>query len=156
MRDKTTGKENNGNKAVNLKGAPAAILAVLLLYTVFYFVGIGCPIKYVTGISCGGCGMTRAYLSLLHLDFAGAFHYHPLFFLPPVFLLLVVLKSRISSSLYKVLMFTIIGAFLIIYLLRLFDPTDTVVVFSPGKGLIYRISDNIVSLLEEEVLNVLQ
>ena len=148
MRDKPTGKENYRNKAVNLKGAPAAILAVLLLYAVFYLVGIGCPIKYVTGISCGGCGMTRAYLSLLHLDFAGAFHYHPLFFLPPVFLLLVVLKSRISSSLYKVLMFTITGAFLIIYLLRLFDPTDTVVVFSPRKGLIYRIYELLAGYLK--------
>ncbi|MCR5352830.1 MAG: DUF2752 domain-containing protein [Clostridiales bacterium] len=37
-------------------------------------------IKYITGVSCPSCGMTRAYHCLFRFDFAGAFHYHPLFF----------------------------------------------------------------------------
>ena len=48
-----------------------------LIFVVGYF--IGCPIRVITGIPCPGCGMTRAFASLLHLDFARAFHYHPLF-----------------------------------------------------------------------------
>ena len=121
------------------KSTLGAILAVALLYGIFYMVGIGCPIKYVTGISCGGCGMTRAYLSLLHLDLAGAFHYHPLFFLPPLFIVLIMEKKHLSPKVCSLLMFTIIAAFLIMYLLRLLDPEDTVVVFRPKEGLIYRI-----------------
>ena len=44
----------------------------------------GCPIRLVTGVSCAGCGMTRAWLSVLRLDLRQAFYYHPLFLLPPV------------------------------------------------------------------------
>ncbi len=40
-----------------------------------------CPILYYTGIPCPGCGMTRALLRLLILDFAGAAAYHPLVYL---------------------------------------------------------------------------
>ena len=46
--------------------------------------GVTCPILYFTGISCAGCGMSRAWMCLLHLDFAGAFYYHPLFWIPGV------------------------------------------------------------------------
>lgn len=38
-----------------------------------------CPFLFLWGIPCPGCGMTRAFLALLHLDFAAAFYYHPLF-----------------------------------------------------------------------------
>ncbi len=116
-----------------------AICAVALVYGIFHIVGIGCPIKFVTGISCAGCGMTRAYLALLHLDFTGAFHYHPLFMLPPLALLLLLNKKRVSPKIYRALMFTMLGGFLIMYLMRLLDPEDTVVVFEPTRGLIYRI-----------------
>ncbi len=85
--------------------------------------------------------MTRAYLALLRLDFAAAFSYHPLFILPPIALLLIVFKEKISKRLYYSLWFTIIGAFLIIYVLRILDVNDTVVVFEPKRGLIYRVFD---------------
>lgn len=117
------------------------VLAVAFVYGIFHILGIGCPIKYVTGISCAGCGMTRAYLALLRLDFAAAFSYHPLFILPPIALLLIVFKEKISKRLYYSLWFTIIGAFLIIYVLRILDVNDTVVVFEPKQGLIYRVFD---------------
>jgi hypothetical protein len=57
--------------------------AVLLLYW-----KIGCPFRALTGIPCPGCGMTRSFLSLFHLDFHDAFLYHPMF---PAFLLLPIL-----------------------------------------------------------------
>ena len=113
--------------------------AVVLLYGFFHIVGIGCPIKFLTGVSCAGCGMTRAYLSLLKLDFASAWYYHPLFVLPPIALLLWRFKKKIPAKIYRLSMFTIIGAFLIMYLIRLLDPENTVVVFEPKKGLIYRL-----------------
>ena len=42
-----------------------AVLAVALFYGALQLAGITCPIKYITGISCPGCGMTRAWLSLI-------------------------------------------------------------------------------------------
>ena len=85
--------------------------------------------------------MTRAFIALLHLDVNSAFHYHPLFPLVPVALAIIIFRKRIPGKIYKLSLFTITGVFLIIYLLRLFDVADTVVVFEPQNGLIYRILD---------------
>lgn len=38
----------------------SAIAVVVLLYLVLEGFGITCPIKFLTGISCAGCGMSRA------------------------------------------------------------------------------------------------
>ena len=121
-----------------LKEALPAICAVALVYGILYVVGIGCPIKYLTGVSCMGCGMTRAYLSLLRLDFASAFRYHPLFPIPAIAAVLFLFRSRISQKIVKVLLFTTIVLFSIIYLLRILDLSDTIVVFEPANGTAFR------------------
>lgn len=47
----------------------------------------GCPIHQLTGLSCPGCGMTRAAHAVLHGRFADAFSLNPLGALAmPVFL----------------------------------------------------------------------
>ena len=79
----------------------SAIAAVVLLYLVLEGFGITCPIKFLTGISCAGCGMSRAWMAVFHLDFARAFYFHPLFFTPPVILLVILLKKRIKPVFYK-------------------------------------------------------
>lgn len=38
-----------------------------------------CPIKWLFGMDCPGCGMTRAFKALIWLDIPSAFSYHPLF-----------------------------------------------------------------------------
>ncbi len=53
-------------------GAAFAAFALMLVLR------FPCPIKHLTGLSCAGCGMTRACLSALSLDFSAAFAYHPL------------------------------------------------------------------------------
>ena len=45
------------------------------LYSVFVLLtgwGIPCPIHLITGWSCPGCGISRFFLAILRLDFAGA------------------------------------------------------------------------------------
>lgn len=49
---------------------------ILLVVTAMYVFQIGCPIRRITTFPCMGCGMTRAVISLLKLDFAAAFEYH--------------------------------------------------------------------------------
>ena len=36
-----------------------------------------CPMVMITGYPCPSCGMTRAGIRLLHLDFEGAWEIHP-------------------------------------------------------------------------------
>ena len=42
-----------------------AVTAVVVLYMAMESIGITCPIKFITGISCAGCGMSRAWLAFL-------------------------------------------------------------------------------------------
>lgn len=49
------------------------VLVVCGVYAALLLSGITCPIKQWTGISCPGCGMTRAWLSVLHGDFLRPF-----------------------------------------------------------------------------------
>ncbi|MES2767372.1 MAG: DUF2752 domain-containing protein [Bacteroidota bacterium] len=65
-------------------GSMAALYAVVGLFLKLHFqVNIlpRCPWKTLFDIRCPGCGMTRAFIHILHLDFAGAFHDNPLSFI---------------------------------------------------------------------------
>ena len=54
------------------------ILAAVLLYmAVMVRFRIYCPIRYLTGIPCPGCGMSRALGCLLRLDFRGSLRCNP-------------------------------------------------------------------------------
>ena len=46
---------------------------IIVLIIISYVSGIGCPVKFFTGISCPGCGMTRAWEAAFSLDFHQAF-----------------------------------------------------------------------------------
>lgn len=110
------------------------ILSLILLSFLLTILGIGCPFKYFFGVSCAGCGMTRAWIRLFQLDFAGAFSCHPLFLFPIPFLLIIYFKGYISQKLYYFLIMLIIALFFIVYLIRIINPMDSIVVFEPGDG----------------------
>lgn len=117
---------------------PAAAL-IALFYLLLDVLGIGCPIKYVTGISCLGCGMTRAWLSILRFDLKSAIHYHPAFWLPPLVLLCYFLKSKINIKIYNFFIFTAISIFVIIYVVRLAQGNSDIVVFRPENNILFRV-----------------
>lgn len=56
----------------------------LLVLVVWYVAQIPCWIRAWFHIPCPGCGMTRAWLSLLRGDLSAAFLYHPLFWTAPL------------------------------------------------------------------------
>lgn len=66
----------------DVKHAKWAILSVFAYFVLLrkFFITI-CPAVLITGLPCPGCGMTRALIRLLHLDFAGAWQMHPFVYL---------------------------------------------------------------------------
>ena len=71
-----------------LKDSRFRVLIYIVLFLAFYmfslFADISlymCPINELLGIVCPGCGTTRAFLSILKLDFNTALHLNPLFVL---------------------------------------------------------------------------
>ncbi len=65
-----------------------AALAVVLALSSWKF-GSACPTYALFSLCCPFCGMTRAHLAALRLDFAAAFSYHPAFFAGVPFLWLL-------------------------------------------------------------------
>lgn len=112
------------------------LFALCLLF--FYH----CPFDYLLGISCPGCGMTRALFSVLLLRFGRAFYYHPgIYLVIPGFLLWCADHFKLLSlkpQAKKVLLSAGIAALIFIYFIRLFSGSDIVRV-DIKSGLFYRL-----------------
>ena len=78
--------------------ALAAILAVLS-----WLFGSACPTYAIFGICCPFCGMTRAHLAALRLDFATAISYHPVFFTGVPFLWIIFHEHFFNKTWQRVL-----------------------------------------------------
>ena len=112
---------------------------IFVIYLIFNLIGLGCPIRALSGLSCPGCGMTRAVLSVLRLDFSAAFHYHPLFFLPPFMFMLFLFEDFIKPKYYKTAWIAIIVLFILVYLYRLLFTENDVVVIDIQSGLVLKL-----------------
>lgn len=97
-------------------GLIAAVVAVFCLFN------IPCLFKAAFGIICPGCGMTRAYLCLLRLDFGGAFSYHPMFWSLPVLAALYLFDGRLFKAKWLNLVLTVLifAGFFINWMVGLF------------------------------------
>lgn len=54
-----------------------------------------CPFRFLTGLNCPGCGVTRALHQLLHGNFEAAFMLNPLFLLAIPFLLFALIRYSV-------------------------------------------------------------
>jgi len=97
------------------------LIAVVVLLVILSF--YRCPIYAVSGIPCPGCGMSRAYKSLLRFDIVSAFEYHPLFLIAAPTVLYIAhknkLKYRFNNKTEIFLGIVIIALFLVVYIYRL-------------------------------------
>ena len=72
---------------LNNKKRIISLLVFLILLVGYYFfyritgIAIECPIHYLTGFYCPGCGITRMFFSILKLNFYQAFRFNPLVFM---------------------------------------------------------------------------
>ena len=57
-----------------------------------------CFWQAVFHVPCPGCGLTRACLSLLQLDLAAAFHYHPMFWSIPLLVAYWFLDGKLVAN----------------------------------------------------------
>lgn len=72
-----------------------AALVVLL-----YRWDVPCLFLRFCGLSCPGCGMTRAYLALMQGDVMGAFAHHPMFWAVPIIYLFILFDGRLFRQRY--------------------------------------------------------
>ncbi len=68
-----------------MKTAKTILIHTAVLTALSALVVFGCPFFRLTGFTCPGCGLTRAYIHAFHGDFATAFRYNPFFFTLPFY-----------------------------------------------------------------------
>ncbi len=103
-----------------------------------FYLTFGCPIRFFTGISCPGCGMSRALKACLLLDFEKAFNMHPLIFIMPLVAVIFLIKKHIPKKMITALTVLFFILMLITYFIRLYGNSE-VVYFAPQTGAIYKL-----------------
>ncbi len=111
------------NAIVTASSLPVLLAASWLFYFAAFDGPTLCPFKLMSGVPCITCGLTRAFASLAHGEWARAMIYHPL---SPIFLAYIVCwyvleiahlrnpeyrQPRWMSSLISVLLFGFIGMY---------------------------------------------
>ncbi len=93
--------------------------AILILG--WFTVGIPCPFKLIFQNPCPFCGMTRAFVSLVHLDFSSAFEYNGMVWSLPILYLLFLYDGKIFKNKFAniAVLFVISTGFIINWLLKL-------------------------------------
>ncbi len=118
-------KENIKSKKYSLYSFGIGSIFFIILYTITKLFNISlCPIKNVFGVSCFGCGMTRAFICILEFNFLEAIKYNvlsiPVFFGIVIYFLLTMIDiffdkqcvKAIDSCLAKKYMFFVYIAIL--------------------------------------------
>ncbi len=130
MKQKILNKIRQNSKAIIL----------FSLVGVFYL-SFGCPFRLLSGISCPGCGMSRAVFALLSMDFGKAFTMHPLVFCLPFAVLIFFKRKSIPKKVMTVLCVFALTLLLAVYLIRMAQD-GTVVYADFESGLIYKLFHN--------------
>jgi len=106
------------------------LLCMLLYVAIISFTHIGCPIRWLTGVPCPGCGITRSCIAFLRLDFKMAFEYHALtLIIVPSFVYILLGKRPLFKSKKREMTFfaILIAIFLFYYIFRLFFWKNTII-----------------------------
>lgn len=125
----------------------SVIHIVNFLAIFIWYMTLGCPFKWLTGIPCAGCGMTRAAIALLSWDIYAAWHYHPLVFVMPFVLLGYFCRGSIAKPIKIALAITIVALFIFVYFFRLFNGSE-IVMINFSNGVIYSIFDKLLRRLQ--------
>lgn len=122
------------------------IILIFLIITKFT-----CLIKLITGFPCPACGITRAYISLLHLKFVDAWNYNPLFWFIPYVVIFITMQhkplfnNKKNESLFFIIVFSIIFSVYFYRMVTLFP--NTVPMDYNKNSLLYNIYLKIYNLI---------
>ncbi|NKF07677.1 DUF2752 domain-containing protein [Clostridium gasigenes] len=93
---------------------------IILMFLIFFLTGGECIIKKITGVPCPSCGITRSFYYFVNLDFKQSFYYHPLFWLIPIVLIIVIYgkkplfrNKKIEVTFYIIITTLILGVYII-------------------------------------------
>lgn len=122
----------------HIKKSILFLIILVLLYFIFVVLALPCPILFITGISCPGCGMTRACIHAARFDFRTAFFCHPLWWTLPIAAIFFVLYQlkRISYNAYQRFLKGFVTIFLITYGIRLLFFQNNIIVWKPQNGIL--------------------
>ena len=119
-------KRNIKTKIYSLRCIGAGFIYFIILYilTVIFKTSL-CPIKKLFGISCFGCGLTRAFMSILAFDFKSSIEYNvlslPLLFGIVAYISVIIFDILLSkNNVEKVDRFLSRKYMLVVYLIILF------------------------------------
>ena len=104
----------------NLKQKLITCASVALVVGAWAYFRIFCLFKLIFKIPCPGCGMTRAALSVLRLDFLSALYYNPLVFSLPYIALY--LACDFKGKAHKYILAAIASLFVLNWVIRLAVP----------------------------------
>ena len=93
----------------------------IIVIIIYLGLDLKCPFRLLFGIPCAGCGMTRAIIEAIHLNFKGAFYYHPLFFIIPTVVIFFLFIDKFSKRFTCIYWVTIVSLFIMVYIIRLYE-----------------------------------
>lgn len=106
------------------------VVALTLFPTLAAISPLRCALYTVTGVHCSGCGLTRACVSLLHLNFMSAIRFNPLIVIVAPCIAVYVLDSILILAgkksfvdhfprwIYRTVLFIFIGASVLLFIVR--------------------------------------
>lgn len=94
-------------------GAAAVVLTM-------WWLRLPCIYRALFDVSCPGCGMTRAWMAALRLDFGAAFGYHWMFWSVPVGYVYFLLDGRVIGKRWadRLVLGLLVGGFLVNWVLN--------------------------------------
>ncbi len=133
----------------DIKSAKWVIIGIITYFVFLRKMIMGiCPLVKITGYPCPSCGLTRAGLKLLELDFAGAWKIHPFIYAAVILAVLFVweryILGRTDMRRLKKLLILTIFAMLAFYVFRMLR-------YFPGEPPMSYYSDNVLSRVRETV-----
>lgn len=134
MKDSLRQVDGRGGVRANVRGALSLLVTLLAAVVLLWVTGIGCPVRFVTGVACPGCGLTRAWLAAVRFDFRAATAFHPLFWTVPFAFAGAMLRGRVSSMRMRraidALLVVFAVLFVVLWLVRLINTADAGLLFN--------------------------